>query len=307
MKKIATLIAASIALSLAQGTMAQPIEDGTDMSANRTADEILAAFAASYRTDPMAISSTFGVRLGDRWWTVSVERTQEAYHPSERLTAHRFGPHAVTLSEGEPPAPTWYFHIASEDVLNRIAAGSVNAGTAAMQSFGSDRVGVEIETMDGFQMTAGAEADMYVALSHFWTTGVPEITVFGRDSSLPTHGVAAVSLHTMKGYRIGWFSIGTDDVANEDQRLEAGQVPNLFIITRGRGRAQLADDVVELTEGMSVFVPPYTRHVLSNPYDEPMEGVLVLFGDNSDFAFGTSYPEFTEDLNRFYGEYPFRR
>jgi len=38
---------------------------------------------------------------------------------------------------------------------------------------------------------------------------------------------------------------------------------------------------------MSVFVGPYVRHVLYNPNEEPLEGILVPFGDNIDFATGS--------------------
>jgi len=180
----------------------------------------------------MAINGTFGIRLDTRWWTISVKRAQESYAPSERLTFHRFGPHEVIVRCGMPDNPTWYFRIGSKEVLDLIASGKVNAGTAAMQSFGSNQVGVEIESMDGFAMDAGAEGAMYSALSHFWTKGVPEITRFGRDESLPTHGAAAVSLHTMKGYRIAWFSIGPEEAANDGPRLEEGQV--MRSVRRGR-------------------------------------------------------------------------
>jgi hypothetical protein len=40
---------------------------------------------------------------------------------------------------------------------------------------------------------------------------------------------------------------------------------------------------------------------------EPLEGVLILYGDNSDFAFGTSYPGFQQDINDFYRQYKFRK
>jgi len=300
------LVPASIwtLLSFGASAVAQT-PDGASQEEEK--NEIIRSFAEDYTRDPMAINGTFGINLDDHWWTVTVKRAQEPYAPNEKLTFHRFGPHEVIVRNEMPEKPTWYFKIASTEVLNLIASGEVNAGTAAMQSFGSDQVGVEIESMEGFAMDAGAEAAMYLALSHFWTKGVPEITRFGRDESLPTHGAAAVSLHTLKGYRIAWFSIGPEEAANEDPRLEEGQVPNLFIVTSGRGQALLADREVEIEPGMSVFVPPYTRHVIRNPYEEPLEGILVLFGDNSDFAFGTSYPDYLEDLNAFHSSYPFRR
>ena len=270
------------------------------------AQAILDALVEDYKSDPMAINSTFGLKLADAFWTVSVERKETA-KPRGRLTDHVFGPHQVYLVREAPSAPTWYFEIASMDVLRKIAAGEVNAGTAAMQSFGSDQVGVEVRSMDGFEMTAGDEGDLYVALSHFFTTGVPEVTNFGRETSLATHGASATSLHTMKGFRIAYVTLAPNEVANEDPRLEFGQMPNLFIITKGRGRAYLADEEVEVRAGMSVFVPQYVRHQLINDSDEPLEGILVLYGDNSDFAFGTSYPAFLEELNEFYRNYPFRK
>ena len=51
---------------------------------------------------------------------------------------------------------------------------------------------------------------------------------------------------------------------------------------------------------------PFVRHVLWTPYDEPMEGILVLFGDNSDAAFGRSYLDVQEGLHGFYGSFPFK-
>jgi len=293
--------------SVAQ-TASETSEETSRMSYTEEADEIFERFAADYRIDPMAISGTFGIKLGDDWWAISIARAEEAYTPesSPHLTFHRFGPHDVTLTQGAPADPTWYFEISGMDVLRMIASGDINAGTAAMQSFGSDQVGVEIRSMDGFTMNAGAEGELYLALSHFFTTGVPEVTRFGRDESLPTHGIGAVALHMMKGFRVMHFNIAPEEVANEDPRLEFGQMPNLFIVTRGRGQALLGDQEIELEEGMSVFVAPYVRHVIRNPYDEPMEGILILYGDNSDFAFGTSYPEYLEAQNAFHAEYPFR-
>lgn len=270
-----------------------------------TVEEMLRSFADDYVSDPMAMSADFGIKVGPEWWTVSVRRKQQAV-PRGRLTDHRFGPHAVTLRPGKPAAPTWYFNLADRSVLQEIYEGAINAGTGGMQSFASDKVKVETGEMEGYGGGAKGEAELYHALSHFWTRGTPEITYFGADKALPTHGVSAVSLYTMKGNRIGWFSIARDQAANSDPKLEAGQVPNLFVITRGRGKARLADREVDLKEGMSIFVAPYVKHVLWNPYDEPMEGILVLFGDNSDAAFGKSYLDVKEGLHGFYGSYPYR-
>jgi len=270
------------------------------------AQAILERLAADYRQDPMAIDGLFGIHLADRAWTVQVTRHETASKRG-RLTDHTFGPHKVTLSRGEPGRPTYLYVLASMKVLRLIADGKVNAGTAAMQSFDSDQVGVETDKMAGFDMTSGAEAEMYHHLAHFFTTGVPEITYFGPTHSLETHGAQMTALHFMKGFRIGYFSIQPNQTANADVRLQKGQMPNLLIVTKGRGIGNLADRKVELEPGMSVFVPPFVAHEFTAVGDEPMEGIVVLYGDNSDFAFGTSYPAFLQDLYGFYGTYPFRK
>jgi mannose-6-phosphate isomerase-like protein (cupin superfamily) len=278
-------------------------------SAQETEQSIAAMlehFSEDYKADPMAISANFGVKVGEEWWSVSVERKQEAYAQNERLTFHNAGPHRVVLKAGPPETATWYFEIADKSILDKFYDGTLNAGTASMQSFDSDQVALEIRSMEGYKLDAGAEALMYHTMSHFWVTGIPEIVTFGRDKTLPTHGADAAGLYNMKDKRIAWFSIGKDEAANEDPRLQFGQVPNLFIFTKGRGKADFGEGEIDVHEGMSVFAGPYVKNVISNPYDEPLEGILILYGDNPDFAFGKSYMDYVEDQYRFLSDYPFK-
>ena len=289
---------------------AMPQQEEASVTSNESewaqAEAVLQELATDYMHDPMAIDATFGIKLGEMWWTVAVTQKET---PSQRgrLTDHTFGPHDVALTRGQPAEPTWYFEIADQKVLDLIGTGQVNAGTAAMQSFGSDKVGVETRDMDGFQSTSGDEGDMYIALSHFFTKGKPEVTRFGLGNSLETHGAQATALHMMKGFRVVYATIGVNEVVNEDPRLEFGQMPNLFIVTRGKGTLNTDDGPMVLEKGMSVFVPQYVKHQIVNDGDEPLEAVVVLYGDNSDFAFGTSYPEYLKDLNEFNRNYEFRK
>ena len=275
--------------------------------AERSIAAMLKHFAEDYKTDPMAIGANFGVKIGEEWWSVRVERKQEAYAKNERLTFHNAGPHQVVLSAGPPETATWYFEIADKSILDKFYDGRLNAGTASMQSFDSDQVALEIRSMEGYKLDAGAEALMYHTMSHFWVTGILEIVTFGRDKTLPTHGADAAGLYNMKDKRIAWFSIGKDEAANEDPRLQFGQVPNLFIFTKGRGKADFGEGVIDVHEGMSVFAGPYVKNVISNPYDEPLEGIVILYGDNPDFAFGKSYMDYVEAQYRFLGDYPFKQ
>lgn len=302
-RTLATALLMASTTAAATPALAQQ-ENAVTQEDHAEATAVLQIFVDDYRNDPMAIDSTFGIKMDDQFWTVSVARRETAT-PRGRLTDHSFGPHDITFTQGEPSQPTWYFEIADMNVLRLIDSGSVNAATAAMQSFGSDEVGVEIRDMEGFSSTSGDEGDMYIALSHFFTRGTPEVTRFGRANSLETHGAQATALHMMKGFRILHFSIGPSEVVNEDPRLQYGQMPNLFIVTSGTGTMHTDDGPMALESGMSVFVPPFGRHEMVNDGDEPLEGILVLYGDNSDFAFGTSYPAYIRDLNAFHRSYQF--
>lgn len=269
-------------------------------------EAILQRFVDSYQTDPMAHTITFGILIGeDDWWHVKSVRQQEGYLVGKRqqYTFHNFGPHEVSLHQGPPAEPSWYFHFANRETLDNINNKTWTASTAAAKSFGSDIVALNIRDMDGFQSGIQDDAIVYEVMEHFWKKDAVEITRFARDGSLPTHGVDHVGLYTMKDKRIGWFSIGPEQAANAERGLDKGQVPNLFIITKGRGQADFGNGIVELEAGMSVFVGQYVKHIIYNPYDEPLEGIVVLFGDNIDYARGPSYMDFLERQHEFYNNY----
>ena len=274
-------------------------------SQSKITQDILQSFVDSYKTDHMAQTVSFGIKVDEDWWHIKSQRNQSGYAVGKKkqYTFHNFGPHKVTLQKGQPSSPTWYFHFANKEVLDNIYKKIWTASTASAKSFGSDVVGLNIRDMDGYKSGIKEDAIAYEVMEHFWKKDAVEITYFTRDGSLPTHGAEHVGLYTMKDKRIGWFSIGPEQAANTERGLDKGQVPNLFIITEGKGRAELGDKVVELRSGMSVFIPPYVKHVIYNPYKEPLEGIIILFGDNIDYARGKSFMDFLEQQHNFYKNY----
>jgi mannose-6-phosphate isomerase-like protein (cupin superfamily) len=272
---------------------------------NKTTEDILQSFVESYKADPMAHTITFGVLVGEDWWYVESERKQEGYKvgKNKQYTFHNFAPNTVSLHKGKPNLPTWYFHFADKKVLDNIDQQIWTASTASAKSFGSDVVGLNIVDLEGFESGIKDDAIAYEVMEHFWKKGQAEITYFTRDGSLPTHGVDHVGLYTMKDKRIGWFSIGPEQAANNERGLDKGQVPNLFIITKGKGTAEFGDETIALEPGMSIFIPPYVKHVIYNPHVEPLEGIVVLFGDNIDYARGKSYLDFLEQQHDFYKDF----
>jgi len=275
----------------------------TMLKAQESTEEILQSFVESYKTDVMAMTTSFGIKISEEWWTVDVKRIEEAYPvgKQKQYTFHNYGPNEVSLSKGAPSSPTWYFRVDDRSVLDKINNKIWTATTAAAKSTPADVVAFDIEDMEGYQSTQQATATAYLTMEHFWKKDAVEVTNFSRDSSLSSHGASIVSLYTMKDKRISWFTLGTEEVANGERGLDKGQVPNLFIITKGKGKAQIGGEEIDLKPGMSVFVGPYIQHVLYNPYEEPLEGILILFGDNIDYALGQSYMDFLEKEYAFYG------
>jgi len=297
MKTVRTLLSVFCTGALLTLTSLSAGADGPDNTG-----AVLQSFVESYRTDPMALSGTFGIKMSDNWWHVTVTRSQTPYAVGKRqqYTFHEFGPHAVALHQGPPSHPTWYFEFADRATLDMLDKGIWTASTAAAKSTPADRTALELRPMDGFDFGAQAVAVSYQVMEHFWKRDPAEITRFSRDASLPSHGASIVGLYTMKDKRVSWFSLGQDEAANEDPQLDRGQVPNLFVFTSGHGEAIIGEQTVAVEPGMSVFVGPYVRHVIRNPNPEPLEGILILFGDNIDYVRGESYLDALEAEYAFY-------
>ncbi|WP_305983037.1 cupin domain-containing protein [Roseivirga thermotolerans] len=271
----------------------------------QSADAMIRDYVQAYADDPMAMNAYFGIKVEEDWWTVKVERNERGYlvGKSQKYTFHEMGPHNVSVEKGKPSRPTWYFHCPDMSTLRSLYTNELTAGTASMRTRESDPQPLfGVADMEGFSSGQGETALAYLTMEHFWKKGNGEVTPFGRDKSMETHGAMMVSLYTMKDKRIGWFSLGQMEVANAEEDIQSSQVPNLFIITSGKGKAVVNGEEMDIDKGMSFFVPPYIQHKLYNPYEEPLEGVLVLFGDNIDYVWGQSYIGFLEQEYAFYQE-----
>lgn len=139
----------------------------------KTTEEILQGFVESYKTDNMAHTINFGVLVGDDWWHVKSNRKQTGYAVGKKkqYTFHNFSPHEVTLHQGKPNLPTWYFHFSNKEVLDNIEEKLWTASTASAKSFGSDVVGLNIRDLEGFKSGIKDDAIAYEVMEHFWKKG----------------------------------------------------------------------------------------------------------------------------------------
>jgi hypothetical protein len=229
-------------------------------------DAILQAYADDFANDPhLDREMTFGIEVGDRWW--SVHATPSAAH----------GPGHVTIEGGRPQTPTFYYTLSGE-TLNRLQSGQVNALTAMARAHEDDPTPMDLRFMDGFSPGADFYPWAIPLTFHFWTRGQPEIVPFGSATSLPVHGGEATIFFYQPGLRSGFFEIRHGQHVNADVDDQSNPFPTLIVVTRGRMEARIGGRQLSLHEGQSVFIPANTTHEFTNPHGAPAQGILIMFG-----------------------------
>lgn len=238
------------------------------------AEEILQDYVADFRLDPAAADPiTFGLSIsgdGGGEWHVVVSGREEG---AEKAT--------VDLLEGPAPEPT-FLYVADLATLRRVHRGELNALTAMAKARSSDPAPMDIDVMEGFVPDGSFVARVLPLTFHFWTRGLPEVVPFGSKSlTRPVHGGNASIFYYQPGFRSGWFQVEKGQHVNADPDDQVNPFPSMLIMTRGRGEAKIGERRLTLHEGQMLFVPSGVSHEFWNPYDEPAEGILLMFGEGA--------------------------
>lgn len=257
--------------ALASGDVPASAQDaaGTPAVPLDSAEAILRSLADDYARDPSLTRATFAVSLDTAaWWTVTAEPASEDREAN------------VRLERGRPAEPSLVFWL-HYPTLVQIHEGEINALTAGARGLASDPALLSFGATRGFTMTREAVATLQSVGFHFFTRGGPEIIPFDTTRTRRVHGTDAVLLYYQPGFRSGWFSMKPGQHANEDPRLQVNPFATLLVITKGRGAGRVGGREMELGEGHAVFIPAGTTHEFWNPFDEPVEGLLLMFGDGA--------------------------
>ena len=268
MEKKMTLVAGLSALVLSVLLPAFPQSAG-----ERPAEDILRAYVEDFRSDPAAAESmTFGIRVsgvGGGEWQVVVGGAKEGEKNFP-----------VELRPGLPsnPAPFYTLDLVT---LRKIDAGEVNALTAMGRARASDPAPMDIEFMEGFQPDARFVARFLPLSFHFWTRGFPETVSFGKSHSRQVHGANMIVFYYQEGLRTAWAQIDKGQHVNEDPKDQTNPFPAMFIGIRGKAVAKIGGREVILNAGEMAFIPAGVSHEAWNPYDEPAEVILIMFGEGA--------------------------
>jgi mannose-6-phosphate isomerase-like protein (cupin superfamily) len=252
------------------GTLVVAQERPQGAESARTAEEILRSYVEDFRTDAAAAEAmTFGVRVsgeGGGDWHVAVAGKKEGAAAAD-----------VSLRPGLPAEPCVLYTLDLE-TLRRIDAGELNALTAMGRAREADPTPMDIDFMPGFQPTPDFIVRFLPFTFHFWTRGFPETVPFGREHSRLVHGGNIVIFYYQEGLRSGWAQLEKGQHVNADPRDQVNEFPSMFIVIRGRAMGKIGGKEGLLTAGEMILVPAGVSHEMWNPFDEPAEVILVMFG-----------------------------
>jgi len=145
----------------------------------------------------------------------------------------------------------------------------------------NDVTPMDIKTTEGFKPDAKFFERIVPWSFHFWTRGWPERVPYGSGKTRVVHGANACIFYYQKGLRSAWFQIAKGQHANQDPSAQVTPFPTMLIGLRGRCEATIGGKTVTLDKSEMLFVPAGVAHEFWNPYDEPAEAIMLMFGDGA--------------------------
>lgn len=240
-------------------------QDNTDIEIKN----ILDRFAQDYQKDLMFKKDlSFGLEIDNVMWHVNA------------AVATNNAPSKVSFKKGDPKDPTFYY-VTNLRTLKLLDAGKMNALTAGVKAFSTDYAPLDIEVMEGFSPSEDFVSTALSFTFHFWTRGIPEMIPLGPHFTRGTHGAQASILYYDKGVRSGYGYLHPGQHANEHPKSKSNPFSSMIILIKGSVIAKLngIDHTVE--SGNAFFIPPEMTHEILNPFDEPAEFILLMFGDGA--------------------------
>ncbi len=275
MKKLQTLVVIGIFLLNYYHIDAQINAEGetaANLSKNQSAevDSILKSYVVDFRKDRYASKPiTFGIEVPEQGqWSVDVtgNKIDDVWE--------------VILKEGLPKKLTFIYKIELR-TLKAINEGKLNALTAQGKAFSGDYTPMSISLMEGYQPSEEEYDQINPFSFHFWTRGFPELVPFGEGLTRRAHGSNFVIFYYEKGLRTAWYRVLPEEKVRHDPREQAMPFPIMIVAIKGTTEGVVDGKRISLSEGNTIFVPPYVNHKWWNETSEATEAILIMFGEGA--------------------------
>ena len=169
----------------------------------------------------------------------------------------------------------------SADTLRRIDDG-MTGETATNRARADDPRLMYLETTENYPEFLFS-GDFWTQLMefkvHFFSRGIPEVVPLAAEFGVASHGVNIAGIHYAPGLSVFRVTILPDTTANAEDDLDTNPFETIWIATSGQADATIGGNTVLFTANNTLFIPAGVTHVATNPYDEPFESIMILFGD----------------------------
>ncbi|QBA64011.1 cupin domain-containing protein [Muriicola soli] len=233
-------------------------------------EEIITSYVEDFKNDRFASEPMiFGLEVvNHESWTIHVtgNKTEAGWE--------------VVLKEGLPTLPTFIYSVEKE-TLRAIFNGELNALTAQGKAFAGDYAPMNVKEMEGFESDMDMDSKINAFSFHFWTRGFPEIVPFADGLTRKAHGSNFVVFYYQKGLRTAWYRVLPEEKVRHDPREQAMPFPMLIVAIKGVTEGEVDGKRVSLTEGNTVFIPPFAAHKWWNETNEASEAILIMFGEGA--------------------------
>jgi mannose-6-phosphate isomerase-like protein (cupin superfamily) len=245
------------------------LQSSLSFAQQKDARTIIEGYAKDYQNDvTFKEDVTFAVKVDETFWHVkAIAKTEE----SEAK---------VTVHDGKPEQPSFYF-FTDLATLNKIDKGEMNALTGAAKAFSSDYAPFDADVMEGFSPDQNFLPTLLSVYFHFWTKGLPERIPYGLDLTRFTHGAQASIFYYQPGFRSGYVAIKKGQHANKDEKSKSNPFPTLLIAIKGEGKMIINGVESIFSEGEAILIPAEVKHEFLNENEEPLECILLMFGEGA--------------------------
>lgn len=167
------------------------------------------------------------------------------------------------------------------EFLRRLDKNEISALTAMGQARDSDPTPLVPKFGPAFKDRPDAGLLFRRIAFHFWNRTWPEIIPFAETASRLVHGGnASVFIYDEK-IRTAWYQLKPGMHINKDAHDQTNNFPQLVIVTKGEFKGRLDGEIIIMSEGKAVFIPPGMRHEFWAEGKDSGEVIWLAFGEGA--------------------------